>query len=82
MGDKVLNHVGFVPQQSTDKIGDFSIDNHRFRLQVCTKPYISHFTATVFCYFLFHYSYQKIELSANRHEFTNSVFLINFWLSM
>ncbi len=37
-GQKVLNHVKFVPQQSTDKIGHLSIDNRRFCLQVCTKP--------------------------------------------
>ncbi len=37
-GQKVLNHVKFVPQQSTDKIGDLSIDNRGFCLQVCTKP--------------------------------------------
>ncbi len=37
--DKIPDHVGFVPQQSSDKIGDFSIDNRRFCLQVCTKPY-------------------------------------------
>ncbi len=36
---KVLNHVKFVPQQSTDKIGDLSIDNRGFCLQVCTKLY-------------------------------------------
>ncbi len=36
---KVPYHVGFVPQQSTDKIGDLSIDNHRFCLQVCTTPW-------------------------------------------
>ncbi len=34
---KVPDHVGFVPQQSTDKIGDLSIDIRRFCLQVCTK---------------------------------------------
>ncbi len=34
---KVPDHVGFVPQQSTDKIGDLSIDNRRFCLQVYTK---------------------------------------------
>ncbi len=38
---KVPDHVGFVPQQSTDKIGDLSIDNRGFCLQVCTKPYTS-----------------------------------------
>ncbi len=35
---KFLDHVGFVPRQSTDKIGDLSIDNRGFCLQVCTKP--------------------------------------------
>ncbi len=35
---KVLHHVGLVPQQSTDNISDLSIDNHGFYLQVCTKP--------------------------------------------
>ncbi len=35
---KVLDYVEFVPQQSTDKIGDFFMDNRRFCLQVCTKP--------------------------------------------
>ncbi len=35
---KVPNHVGFVSQQSIDKIGNLPIDNHRFCLQVCTKP--------------------------------------------
>ncbi len=34
----VTDPVGFVPQQSTDKIDDLSVDNHRFCLQVCTKP--------------------------------------------
>ncbi len=32
------DHVGFVPQQFTDKINDLSIDNCGFCLQVCTKP--------------------------------------------
>ncbi len=35
---KVPDHVGFVLQQSTDKIGDSSIDNRRFCPEVCTKP--------------------------------------------
>ncbi len=35
---KVSDHVGFVPQQSIDKIGDLSVDNRGFCLQVCTKP--------------------------------------------
>ncbi len=34
---KVPDDVGFVQQQSTDKIGSLSTDNHRFCLQVCTK---------------------------------------------
>ncbi len=39
-GQKVLNQVKLVPQQqqSTDKIGDLSIENCGFCLQVCTKP--------------------------------------------
>ncbi len=37
---KVPDHVRFVPQQSTDKIGDLSVDNRGFCLQVCTKPNI------------------------------------------
>ncbi len=36
--DKSPDHVGSVPQQSMDKIGDLYIDNHRFCLRVCTKP--------------------------------------------
>ncbi len=35
---KVPDHVGFVPQKSTDKIGDLSADNRIFCLQVCNKP--------------------------------------------
>ncbi len=35
---KVSDHVGFVLQQSIDKIGDLSVDNRGFCLQVCTKP--------------------------------------------
>ncbi len=45
---KVLNHVWFVPQQSTDKIGDLSTDNRGFCLQVCTKP--SNITNITYCY--------------------------------
>ncbi len=37
---KVPDHVGFVPQQSTDKISDLSTDNRRFCLQVCTKAQV------------------------------------------
>ncbi len=40
---KVPDHVGFVPQQSIDKIGDLSTDNSGFCLQVCTKPTLSYF---------------------------------------
>ncbi len=36
---KVPDHVGFVPQQSTDKIDDLSINSYGFCLQACTKPY-------------------------------------------
>ncbi len=39
-GQKVLNQIKLVPQQSTDKICDLCIDNHGFCLQVCTKPYM------------------------------------------
>ncbi len=35
---KVPDHVGFVPQQSTDKIRDLCIDNRGFYLQVYIKP--------------------------------------------
>ncbi len=35
---EVPDHVGFVPQQSADKIGDLFIDNRGFCLQLCTKP--------------------------------------------
>ncbi len=31
---KVPHHVGFVPQQSRDEIGDLSIDNRGFCLQL------------------------------------------------
>ncbi len=34
---KVLDDVGFVPQQSTDKVGHFFIGNRGFCLQVCAK---------------------------------------------
>ncbi len=34
---KVPDHVGFVPQQSTYKIGDLSIDNCGFCQQVTPK---------------------------------------------
>ncbi len=37
---KVPDHDGFVTQQSTDKIGDLSVDNREFCLQMCTKPTI------------------------------------------
>ncbi len=35
---KVPDNVGFIQQQSTDKIDDLSIVNRGFCLQVCTKP--------------------------------------------
>ncbi len=35
---KVPHHVGFVSQQSADKIGDLSIYHHRFCQHVCTRP--------------------------------------------
>ncbi len=34
---KVPDQVGFVPQQSTDKIGDLSMDIRRFHPSMCTK---------------------------------------------
>ncbi len=40
MWQKVLDHVGFVPQQSADKIGDLSTDSRGFCLQVCTIDFL------------------------------------------
>ncbi len=55
------HHVWFVPQQSTDKIGDLSIDNHGFCLQVCTKP-----NKAINCCAIFRYRFYMTVCSKNR----------------
>ncbi len=59
-----------------------AIQSHSSHFTVVGSQVTSIVLQYFFFFFFFHYSYPKIELSANQRESTNSVFLINFWLRM